>query len=44
MLGVQTTGTDIAQWRDLKTFWTEYFQKSGARVKTFSPNRRAPAL
>jgi hypothetical protein len=42
MLGVQTVGTDIAQWRDLKAFWTEYFLKAGAHVKTFSPNRRAP--
>jgi hypothetical protein len=43
MLGVHTAGVDIGRWRDLQVFWCQYFQKAGAEVKAFSPNRRAPA-
>jgi hypothetical protein len=43
MLGVHTAGIDMGQWRDLQVFWCQYFQKAGAEVKSFSPNRRAPA-
>jgi hypothetical protein len=42
MLGVHTAGIDVGQWRDLQVFWCQYFQKAGAEVKAFSPNRRAP--
>jgi hypothetical protein len=43
MLGVHTVGIDIDQWQFLQVFWCQYFQKAGAEVKAFSPNRRAPA-
>lgn len=40
MLGVHTDGIDAGQWHGLKAFWCRYFQKAGAEVKAFSPNRR----
>jgi hypothetical protein len=43
MLGVHTDGIDAGQWRGLKVFWCQYFQKAGAEIKVFSPNRKAPA-
>jgi hypothetical protein len=43
MLGVHTAAIDVGQWRALKVFWCEYFQRAGAVVKLFSPNRRATA-
>jgi len=43
MLGVHTAAIDVGQWRALKAFWCEYFQRAGAAVKLFSPNRRATA-
>jgi hypothetical protein len=43
MLGVHTDGIDAGQWRGLRVFWCQYFQKAGAEIKVFSPNRKAPA-
>jgi hypothetical protein len=43
LLGVHTDGIDVGQWRGLQAFWCQYFQKAGAEVKIFSPNRRVPA-
>ncbi|HXN41756.1 MAG TPA: hypothetical protein VN918_08220 [Myxococcaceae bacterium] len=40
MLGVHADGIDVGHWRELQTFWCEYFQRAGAEVKAFSPNRR----
>jgi hypothetical protein len=42
MLGVHTDGIDVGRWHGLKAFWCRYFQKAGADVKLFSPNRKAP--
>jgi len=42
MLGVHTAAVDVGQWRALNVFWCRYFQKAGAAVKAFSPNRRGP--
>lgn len=39
VLGVHTVGSDIGPWRDLKAFWGEYFLRSSAELKAFSPNR-----
>jgi hypothetical protein len=35
---------DAAYWTALKTFWMEYFRRSGATVKWFSPGRERDAL
>jgi hypothetical protein len=40
MLGVHTAAIDAGQWQALKVFWCQYFQRVGAAVKVFSPNRR----
>jgi hypothetical protein len=43
MLGVHADGIDVGHWRELQAFWCQYFQKAGAEVKAFSPNRRVAA-
>lgn len=40
VLGAHTAGIDERHWGRLKAFWLEYFRRAGARIETFSPNRR----
>jgi hypothetical protein len=37
--GVHAAQKDIAYWQSLRTFWTQYFAKSGAALKCFSMMR-----
>jgi len=39
-LGVHTAGVDERHWSDLRAFWSEFFKRSGAALKAFTPNRR----
>jgi hypothetical protein len=39
-LGVHTAGKSPAYWMDLKRFWTLYFNRAGAKLQTFSVERR----
>jgi len=39
VFGVHAAGKDIAYWHELKAFWTEFFQISGATVNIFSTQR-----
>ena len=38
-LGVHAVGKDMAYWRSLREFWTQYFARSGANLKCFSMER-----
>jgi hypothetical protein len=40
ILGAHTNGLSPAHWMKLKDFWSEYLQRSGAELVTFSPSRR----
>lgn len=44
VLGVDGAGKDLAHWQSLRDFWTAYFQKSGAMLKTYSVLRDPPKL
>ncbi len=44
VLGVDGAGKDLAHWQSLRDFWTAYFQKSGAILKTYSVLRDPPNL
>ena len=39
-LGVHSAGKTPAYWQDLKAFWTLYFERAGAKLLTFSMDRR----
>lgn len=39
VLGAHTAAIDEREWQRLKTFWAEYFRRSGAELETFSANR-----
>ena len=41
-LGVHAAGKRITYWRSLRQFWTAYFERSGATLKTFSVTRDLP--
>jgi hypothetical protein len=38
-LGVHTLGAEERQWVAIRMFWTEYFRRAGAVMKSFSPSR-----
>src|SRR5439155_9640521 len=40
VLGVHASGKDMAFWQQLKSFWTGFFEISGANIKIFSTQRR----
>ena len=37
--GVHDAGKDVAYWQSIRSFWTQYFAKSGATLKAFSMMR-----
>jgi hypothetical protein len=37
--GAHAADKDVAYWQSLRTFWTQYFAKSGATLKDFSMMR-----
>ena len=43
-LGVDAAGTSVGYWQSLRTFWTAYFVRAGARVKSYSLLRELPEL
>jgi hypothetical protein len=42
VLGAHTAGVDERQWSRLRTFWVEYFKRTKAHLKLFTPTRRLP--
>lgn len=44
VLGVDGDGRNAAYWESLREFWTEYFKRSGATLKTYSMMRELPPL
>ncbi|PYU64741.1 MAG: hypothetical protein DMG49_25820, partial [Acidobacteria bacterium] len=44
VLGVDGAGKDIAYWQTLRDFWTAYFKKTGADLKTYTVLRELPSL
>lgn len=44
LLGVDPTGKSVEYFRGLREFWTQFFAAAGARVLTFSIDRRLPEL
>jgi hypothetical protein len=42
--GADATGLRLGQWRKLKTFWERYFERAGARLKSYSVLPDPPAL
>ena len=43
-LGVDGAGKDIAYWQTLRDFWTAYFKKTGANLKTYTVLRELTGL
>jgi hypothetical protein len=43
-LGVHGAGKSVAYWESLRSFWSAYFGRAGAVLKTYSPNRYRIAL
>ena len=43
-LGVDGAGKDMRYWQTLRDFWTEYFKRTGAILKTYSVLRDPPDL
>jgi hypothetical protein len=43
-LGVDGAGKDMAYWQTLRDFWTAYFQRTGADLKSYSVLREPPDL
>jgi len=43
-LGVDGPGKDMKYWQTLRDFWTAYFKRTGAVLKTYSPLRDPPDL
>ena len=44
VLGVDGAGKDIAYWQTLRDFWTAYFKKTGANLKTYTVLRELTGL
>jgi hypothetical protein len=44
VLGVDGAGNDIAYWQTLRDFWSVYFKKAGANLKTYTVLRELPGL
>jgi hypothetical protein len=44
VVGVDDNGKSLRYWQTLRTFWLEYFKASGAKLRTYSVLREAPAL
>ncbi|MGA2184919.1 MAG: hypothetical protein ABSH47_18015 [Bryobacteraceae bacterium] len=42
--GVHAAGKDMAYWQSLRSFWAQYFAKSGATLKCFSIMRDVPSF
>jgi hypothetical protein len=42
ILGVDSAGKSVAYWSELRDFWTAYFRRAGADVKTYSVLRDVP--
>lgn len=42
ILGVDSAGKSVAYWTELRDFWTAYFRRAGADVKTYSVLRDVP--
>lgn len=42
ILGVDSAGKSVAYWTELRNFWTAYFRRAGADVKTYSVLRDVP--
>lgn len=42
ILGVDSAGKSVAYWTELRDFWTVYFRRAGADVKTYSVLRDVP--
>lgn len=43
VLGAHTADIDERQWKQLRAFWQAYFQRAGAELRAFTPNRRLAA-
>ena len=44
ILGVDGAGKDMAYWQTLRDFWTSYFNKTGATLRSYSVLRDPPDL
>jgi hypothetical protein len=44
VFGANAAGHDIDQWKDVKTFWTDYFAKTGATVSAYSVLDEVPSV
>ena len=44
VMGVDGAGKDIAYWQALRDFWSTYFKKTGASLKTYTVLRQLPGL
>jgi hypothetical protein len=44
VLGADAAGQEVAQWDRVREFWTAYFQKAGASLKSYSIMRSLPEL
>ena len=44
VLGVDGAGKQFAYWDSLRTFWSEYFKKTGATLREYSMLRDVPVL
>jgi hypothetical protein len=44
LLGVDPVGKSAEYFRELREFWTRFFSAAGARVETFTVDRRLPDL
>jgi hypothetical protein len=42
ILGVDGAGKSVAYWQSLEGFWSEYFQRNGARLLSYSALRELP--
>ncbi len=42
VLGVDAAGTSVGYWTSLRDFWLAYFEKAGAKVRTYSMLRDMP--
>jgi len=44
VLGVDAAGKSVGYWKTLRDFWLAYFEKAGAKVRTYSMLRETPNL
>lgn len=44
VLGVDEAGKGMAYWQTLRDFWTAYFKRTGATLKSYSALRNRPDL